>query len=67
VALAAKYISLVSVVAGTALGTMIADVPAVLLGEVAASKLPIRIVHGIAAAIFAVLGASMPLGFGAIG
>jgi putative Ca2+/H+ antiporter (TMEM165/GDT1 family) len=56
VALAAKYPSLVAVVAGTTLGMMIANVPAVLLGEVAAKKLPLRVVHGIAAAIFLLLG-----------
>jgi putative Ca2+/H+ antiporter (TMEM165/GDT1 family) len=56
VALAAKYSSLIAVVGGTTLGMMLANVPAVLLGEVAAKKLPLRIVHGVAAAIFAVLG-----------
>ncbi|MEY3137550.1 MAG: hypothetical protein RL580_1282 [Pseudomonadota bacterium] len=56
VALAAKYSSLIAVVGGTTLGMMLANVPAVLLGEVAAKKLPMRIVHGVAAAIFAVLG-----------
>jgi putative Ca2+/H+ antiporter (TMEM165/GDT1 family) len=56
VALAAKYISLIAVVGGTTLGMMLANVPAVLLGEVAAKKLPMRLVHGVAAAIFAVLG-----------
>jgi putative Ca2+/H+ antiporter (TMEM165/GDT1 family) len=66
VALAAKYPSLVGVVAGTTLGMMIANVPAVLLGEVAARKLPMRLVHGIAAAIFVVLGVSVLLGFGSL-
>ena len=56
VALAAKYSSLIAVVGGTTLGMMLANVPAVLLGGVAAKKLPMRIVHGVAAAIFAVLG-----------
>ena len=56
VALAAKYSSLIAVVGGTTLGMMLANVPAVLLGEVAAKKLPMRLVHGVAAAIFAVLG-----------
>lgn len=56
VALAAKYDSLVAVVGGTTLGMMIANVPAVLVGEVAAKKLPMKLVHGVAAAIFAVLG-----------
>ncbi|MFT3663652.1 TMEM165/GDT1 family protein [Piscinibacter sp.] len=56
VALAARYADLAAVVAGTTLGMMIANVPAVLLGDVAAKKVPMRLVHGIAAAIFAVLG-----------
>ena len=56
VALAAKYPSLLGVVAGTTVGMMLANVPAVLLGEVAAKRLPMRLVHGIAAAIFVVLG-----------
>ena len=64
VALAAKYASLVGVVAGTTLGMMIANVPAVLLGEVAARKLPMKLVHGIAAAIFLVLGVAVLLGAG---
>ncbi len=56
VALAAKYPQLAAVVAGTTIGMMIANVPAVLLGEVAATKLPLRIVRGVCAAVFAVIG-----------
>ena len=56
VALAARYNDLVPVVAGTTLGMMLADVPAVFLGGRIAQKVPMRLVHGIAAAIFAVLG-----------
>jgi Ca2+/H+ antiporter, TMEM165/GDT1 family len=54
------------IVAGTTLGMMLANVPAVLLGEVAAKKLPMRLVHGIAAAIFFVLGVTVLLGFGSV-
>lgn len=57
VALAARFDALLAVVAGTTLGMMIANVPAVLFGEAVAKKVPMRLVHGIAAAIFAVLGA----------
>jgi putative Ca2+/H+ antiporter (TMEM165/GDT1 family) len=64
VALAARYSSLVAVVAGTTFGMMLANVPAVLLGEVAAKKLPMQVVHRIAAAIFVVLGVSVLLGLG---
>ena len=56
IALAARYPSLAAVVAGTTLGMLLANVPAVLLGDVAARKLPLRLVHGIAAAVFFVLG-----------
>ncbi|MFM9884607.1 MAG: TMEM165/GDT1 family protein [Burkholderiales bacterium] len=56
VALAARYDALIAVVAGTTLGMMIANVPAVLLGEIAATKLPQRLVHGVAALLFAVMG-----------
>jgi putative Ca2+/H+ antiporter (TMEM165/GDT1 family) len=65
VALAAQYQSVVAVVAGTTLGMMIANVPAVLLGERLANRLPVRLVHAIAAAIFAVLGVATLLGAGA--
>ncbi len=67
VALAAKYSSLVAVVAGTTCGMMLANVPAVLLGEVAARKLPMKLVHGIAAAIFLALGVAVLLGAGNLG
>ena len=64
VALAAQYASLWAVVAGTTLGMMIANVPAVLLGEVAATKLPMRLVRGIAAALFLSLGILVLAGAG---
>ena len=56
VALAARYDALLPVVAGTTLGMMIADVPAVFLGDTIAKKVSMPLVHGIAALIFAVLG-----------
>jgi putative Ca2+/H+ antiporter (TMEM165/GDT1 family) len=37
-------------------------VPAVLVGEAAARKLPMKVVHGVAAAIFIVIGALILLG-----
>lgn len=57
VALAAHYAAPVLVIAGTTLGMLIADVPAVFLGNKFADKIPMRLVHTIAAAIFAVMGA----------
>lgn len=56
VALAAQYQALVSVIAGTTLGMMIANVPAVLLGDRIAHRMPVRLVHAVAAGIFALLG-----------
>jgi Ca2+/H+ antiporter, TMEM165/GDT1 family len=56
VALTAKYHSVPLVVAGTTMGMLLADVPAVLLGEVAATKLPMRLMQRIAAGVFLVLG-----------
>ena len=56
VALAARYDALLAVVAGTTLGMMIANVPAVLLGDRVAKAVPMKLVHLIAALIFAVLG-----------
>ena len=55
VALAAQYQAFFTVVTGTTLGMMIANVPAVLLGDRIAHRMPVRLVHSIAAAIFAVL------------
>jgi putative Ca2+/H+ antiporter (TMEM165/GDT1 family) len=54
--LAAKYADVIAVVAGTTVGMMVANVPAVLLGEVAAKKLPMRLVHSVVAIVFLVLG-----------
>ena len=64
VALAAQYQSMFLVVSGTTLGMMIANVPAVLLGERLAGRIPTRIVHALAAAIFALLGIATLLGAG---
>ncbi len=64
VMLAARYDALVTVTAGTTLGMMIANVPAVLLGERAVKLVPIRWVHRIAAVVFASLGVAMLAGLG---
>jgi putative Ca2+/H+ antiporter (TMEM165/GDT1 family) len=62
--LAAKYDALVTVTMGTTLGMMIANVPAVLLGERAVKLVPAQWVHRIAALVFAVLGAAVLVGVG---
>jgi putative Ca2+/H+ antiporter (TMEM165/GDT1 family) len=64
VAMAAQFSSVVLVVIGTTLGMMIADVPAVFLGERFARRIPLRLVHSVAAAIFAVLGVATLAGLG---
>ena len=56
VALAAHYAAPVAVVAGTTLGMLIADVPAVFIGNKFAARIPMRLVHSIAAGIFAMMG-----------
>lgn len=65
VALAAQYGDFLWVVAGTTAGMMIANAPAVYLGERFASRMPVRLVHMLAAVIFAVLGVAVLLGVGA--
>jgi putative Ca2+/H+ antiporter (TMEM165/GDT1 family) len=57
VALAARFpADFLGVVAGTTAGMMLANVPAVLVGGKLAQKLPVKLVHTVAAVIFAVLG-----------
>ena len=56
VALAAHYGSPLLVVAGTTLGMLLADVPAVFVGNRFAAKIPMKLVHSIAAGIFALMG-----------
>jgi putative Ca2+/H+ antiporter (TMEM165/GDT1 family) len=65
VALAAHYGAPVTVVLGTTLGMLIADVPAVFIGDKLATRIPMKLVHSVAAAIFALLGLATLLGAGA--
>ena len=65
VALAAQYQDLAVVVAGTTFGMMLANVPAVILGDRIAHRMPVRLVHAVAAAIFAILGLATLFGAGA--
>jgi putative Ca2+/H+ antiporter (TMEM165/GDT1 family) len=65
VAMAAHYAAPLVVVIGTSLGMLIADVPAVLIGDKLANKIPMKLVHSIAAAIFAILGIATLFGAGA--
>jgi len=65
VAMAAQFPSVVQVVAGTTLGMLIADVPAVFLGQRFAARIPMQLVHTVAAILFALLGIATLLGLGA--
>ena len=64
VALAASYAAPIMVVIGTTLGMMIADVPAVFVANKFADKIPMKLVHSIAAGIFALLGVLTLVGVG---
>ncbi|HJW02756.1 MAG TPA: TMEM165/GDT1 family protein [Azospira sp.] len=64
IALAAQYQNLFAVVAGTTFGMMLANVPAVIMGDRIAHKMLVKLVHRIAAGIFAVLGIATLLGAG---
>ena len=65
VAMAAHYATPLLVVIGTTLGMLIADVPAVFVGDRLANRIPMKLVHSIAAGIFALLGVDTLLGAGA--
>ena len=65
IAMAAHYADPLLVVIGTTLGMLVADVPAVFVGDKLANKIPMKLVHSVAAAVFAVLGVATLLGAGA--
>ena len=64
VAMAAHYATPVTVVIGTTLGMLIADVPAVFVGDKLANKISMKLVHSVAAGMFALLGLATLLGAG---
>ena len=64
VAMAAHYQDAWKVVAGTTLGMMVADVPAVFLGDKLSAKLSLKWVHAAAALVFAALGVGTLMGAG---
>ena len=66
VALAARYLEIVPVVAGTTIGMMLANAPVLWFGDRMASRLPLRAIRYGAAALFALLAivtAANALGF----
>lgn len=56
IALGARYHDAIAVTAGTTLGMMLANVPAVLLGGELVKRVPLGVVRAVAALLFAVLG-----------
>ena len=69
VALAARFDDIVLVTAGTTLGMMLVNVPAVLCGDGIARVVPLKPIRIVAAALFAILGAMtlLRLDFGLVG
>ena len=63
-ALAAKYNDMFLVLAGSTIGMLIADVPAVLIGKIAAPNFPFKWIRWGAATVFAILGCAVLLGLG---
>jgi Ca2+/H+ antiporter, TMEM165/GDT1 family len=57
VALAAAYSNLFAVVAGTTAGMLLANIPAVFLGQAFAQRLPLKALHYVASVLFLLLGA----------
>jgi putative Ca2+/H+ antiporter (TMEM165/GDT1 family) len=65
--LAARFKDVAMVTAGTTLGMLLANVPAVLAGEAATRVVPLRLVRIVAASIFALIGVWVLLGaFGVV-
>jgi putative Ca2+/H+ antiporter (TMEM165/GDT1 family) len=64
IVLAAQYQPLAAVVVGTTLGMMIANVPVVYMGSMAAHRIPFRAVRVVAALLFAGLGVAALMGVG---
>jgi len=65
IAMAAHYSTPMLVVAGTTIGMLLADIPAVFIGDKLSKTIPIRLVHTVAASVFVVLGLATLLGAGA--
>jgi putative Ca2+/H+ antiporter (TMEM165/GDT1 family) len=62
VALAARFHEIVAVTAGTTAGMLLANVPAVLFGDVLSRKVSLGLVRAVAAVAFAILGVLTALG-----
>lgn len=66
IALGARFQPLAAVIAGTTLGMMLANVPAVLVGEKLAERVPLRFVRWLAAGLFLLTGLASLLDLGAV-
>ena len=64
IGLAARFEAFYPVVIGTTLGMMLANIPAVLIGDRIADKLPVKAIRITAAVVFAVLGVLTLAGVG---
>jgi len=64
IALAARFDSVAIVAMGTTLGMMIANIPAVYLGEMVAKKIPMKLMRTVAAVIFLLLAVAAVLDWG---
>ena len=67
IALGARFDSFAAVVSGTTLGMMIANVPAVLLGEALAGRLPLNRIRWSAASLFILTGLASLIDWGTLG
>ncbi|MCX7183385.1 MAG: TMEM165/GDT1 family protein [Nitrosospira sp.] len=64
IAMSAHYATPLLVIIGTTIGMLLADVPAVFVGNKFASKIPMKLMHAIAAVIFLILGVTILIGVG---
>lgn len=64
VAMVAHYANPIAVIIGTTIGMLIADVPAVFMGDKLAAKMPVKAIHIVVALIFTVLAIATIFGLG---
>ena len=64
ITMSAHYATPLLVIIGTTIGMLLADVPAVFVGNKFASKIPMKLMHAIAAVIFLILGVTILIGVG---
>lgn len=62
VAMAAHFAAPIAVVAGTTMGMLLADAPAVFIGDKFANEIPMKLVHAVAAFMFAAMGVMALMG-----